>query len=110
MIFGLLANLFSCGAAEKTDLAALVQGGALVIDVRTPGEFSGGAIQGAVNIPYDEIAAKIGRVEADKNRSIIVYCHSGARSAVARKSLEQAGYTQVVDGGGFSKVWKILNK
>ncbi len=51
MIFGLLANLFSCGAAQKADLPALVQNGALVIDVRTPGEFSGGAVKGTINIP-----------------------------------------------------------
>jgi exodeoxyribonuclease V alpha subunit len=110
MIFGFLANLFSCGAAEKVDIPALVQSGALVIDVRTPAEFSGGAIQGAVNIPHDEIAARIGQVEADKSRPIIVYCRSGARSAVAKKSLEQAGYTQVVNGGGFSKVQKLLGQ
>lgn len=110
MIFGFLSNLFSCGAAEKVDLSALVQNGALVIDVRTPGEFSGGAVKGAVNIPYDEIAGKIGRIEADKNRAIIVYCHSGSRSSVAKKSLEQLGYTQVVNAGGFSKVRKVLNQ
>lgn len=110
MIFGFLANLFSCGAAEKVGIPALVQSGALVIDVRTPAEFSGGAIQGAVNIPHDEIAARIGQVEADKSRPIIVYCRSGARSAVAKKSLEQAGYTQVVNGGGFSKVQKLLGQ
>ncbi len=106
MIFEFLSNLFSCGAAEKADIPALVQNGALMIDVRTPTEFSSGAIQGAVNIPYDEI----GRVNVDKNQSIIVYCQSGARSAVAKKSLERAGYTQVVNAGGFSKVRKLLGQ
>lgn len=110
MIFGFLANLFSCGAMEKADIPALVQNGALVIDVRTPGEFSGGAIKGAVNIPYDEIAAKIGQVEADKSRPIIVYCRSGARAGVARKSLIQLGYTQVVNGGGISRMRELLGE
>ncbi len=110
MIFGFLANLFSCGAADKTNIPVLVQSGALIIDVRTAGEFSGGTIQGAVNIPYDEIAARIGKVEADKSRSIIVYCRSGARSAAAKKSLEQAGYTQVINGGGFSAMRKLLGQ
>ena len=104
MIFGFLANLFSCGAAEKVDLPSLVKDGALVIDVRTPGEFSGGAVKGAINIPYDEIVRKIGNVEPDKSRTIIVYCQSGSRSGAAKKSLERIGYTQVVNGGGFSKV------
>jgi len=110
MAFGFLANLFSCGAAQKDDILALVQGGALVIDVRTPGEFSGGAIKGAINIPYDVIAGKIGNIETDKNRAIIVYCHSGARSGAAKKSLERIGYTQVINAGGFSKVRKILGQ
>jgi phage shock protein E len=110
MIFGFLANLFSCGAAEKVDLPELVQSGALVIDVRTPGEFSGGAVKGALNIPYDEIARKISNVESDKSRPIIVYCRSGARSGAAKKSLDRAGYTQVVNGGGFSKVRKLLGQ
>jgi phage shock protein E len=110
MIFGFLANLFSCGAAEKVDLPALVQGGALVIDVRTPGKFSGGAIKGAINIPYDAIDGKVGGVESDKDRPIIVYCLSGARSGAAKKSLERAGYTKVVNAGGFSKVRKILGQ
>ena len=85
MAFGFLANLFSCGAAEKTDVPALVQSGALVIDVRTASEFSGGAIKGAINIPYDEIAARIGKVEPNKNRTIIVYCQSGGRATAAEK-------------------------
>ena len=108
MIFGFLADLFSCGAAGQADLPALVKNGALVIDVRTPGEFAAGVVDGAINIPYDEIAAKIGGVEPDKNRIIIVYCRSGARSDAAKKSLEQIGYTQVINAGSFSKVRKIL--
>jgi phage shock protein E len=67
----------------------------LIIDVRTAGEFSGGSIKSAINIPYDEIAGKIGRIETGKTRPIIVYCRSGGRAAAAKKSLEQIGYTQV---------------
>lgn len=110
MIFGFLANLFSCGAADKIDIPALVQSGALIIDVRTAGEFSGGHIEGAVNIPYDVIAGKIGTIETNRNRAIIVYCLSGARSGAARKSLEKIGYTQVINAGRFSKVRKILGQ
>jgi phage shock protein E len=110
MIFGLLANLFSCGAAPKADLPALVKSGALVVDVRTPREFSGGAVKGAVNIPYEVISGKIGSVETDKNRAIILYCLSGARSGAAKKSLERIGYTNVINAGRFSKVRKLLGQ
>lgn len=110
MAFGFLANLFSCSAAEKVDVPAFVQAGALVIDVRTSGEFSGEHIQGAINIPYDVIASEIGKIEADKNRAILVYCQSGRRSSAAKNSLEQIGYTQVVNGGAFSNVRKLLGQ
>lgn len=110
MVFGFLANLFFPGTKGKSDIPALVQGGALVIDVRTAGEFSGGSIKGAVNMPYDEISVKIGRVETDKNRTIIVYCQSGGRSAAAKKSLEKIGYTQIINGGGFSDLSKLLDQ
>lgn len=110
MAIGFLANLFSSGKAGKSDIPALVQSGAMVIDVRTADEFSGGAIKGAVNIPYDEIAVKIGRVETDKNRTIIIYCQSGGRSAAAKQSLEKIGYTQIVNGGGFSDMRKSLGQ
>jgi phage shock protein E len=110
MICGVFAKWLFFGAAEKADLPALVQGGALVIDVRTAGEFSGGAVQGAIHIPYDEIAGKIGAVEPDQNRVIIVYCQAGSRARAARKSLEQLGYTNVVNGGRFSKVRKLIGQ
>ena len=81
-----------------------------MIDVRTVGEFSGGHIEGAINIPYDVISHEIGKHEIDKAKSIIVYCKSGARSAAARKSLEHAGYTNVINGGGLHQMRKLLNQ
>ncbi len=74
----------------------------LVIDVRTPGEFSGGAFPEAVNIPLDDIMTGKGDFGSDLNREIIVYCASGARSAYAQQVLNQKGYTNVTNGGGIS--------
>lgn len=96
---GFLSNLFS-GGADKANLPQLIQDGALLIDARGPQEFAGGHIENAVNIPHDRIAQKIGDHEADKSRSIVVYCHSGARSAMAVRALKKTGYTQVENGGG----------
>jgi phage shock protein E len=110
MGIGILANLFSGGGAEKADVLSLVQNGARVIDVRTAGEFSGGHIKGAINIPYDVIVREIGKVETDKEKAIVVYCRSGSRSSAAKKSLQQAGYTQVVNGGSLSRMKKFLKE
>lgn len=73
----------------------------VIIDVRTPQEFAAGHIDGALNIPFDQIGEGILTVKAlKKNSTILVYCRSGRRSAVARSALEQLGYKRILDGGG----------
>lgn len=106
---GLIANCLFGGSADKgADIPVLVQGGALVVDVRTPGEFSGGHIENAVNIPYDNIIREIDRYVEDKDHSIVLYCRSGARAAVAKKSLIQAGYSSVVNAATLRNMRKLL--
>lgn len=72
--------------------------GALVVDVRSPGEFKAGAYPRAVNIPLAELSRRLG--ELPKDRSVIVYCASGARSAAAVRLLKTAGLTEVFNAGG----------
>lgn len=105
---GILANILFGGGGQQADIPALVSGGALVIDVRTPGEFAGGHINGAVNIPYNVIDRQIGSLAKKKEQPIIVYCHSGARSGHAMKTLVKMGYTQVVNGGSLRRMQKSL--
>jgi len=109
LLMGILGNLLFRGGADKgIDLPSMIKAGALVIDTRTAGEFAGGHVEGAINIPYDIIGNVIEKYENDKSTPIIVYCHSGARSAAARKSLENAGYTNVVNGGSLHHVQHAL--
>lgn len=75
----------------------------ILVDVRTPEEFRGGAIPTAVNIPVDQITDK--PPTQDKGALIIVYCRSGSRSAMAASMLKRSGYTNVVDFGGIGR-WK----
>jgi len=110
---GLIANLLFGSRAEskeQPDIAALIQDGALLIDVRSVGEFAGGHIDGAINIPHTRITQEIAKYETDKNRNIIVYCHSGARASVARNSLIKMGYSKVVNGGGLRSMRKQIEK
>ena len=83
----------------------MIAAGAIVVDVRTPDEFAAGSVPGAANIPIQDFAGRIAEVEklagGDKTRPIVVYCASGNRSSKAKTQLEAAGYTQVVNGGGF---------
>lgn len=63
--------------------------GAVVVDVRSPAEFASGHVEGALNLPVDELSARLGELPAD--RTVIVYCRSGARSARAAATLKAAG-------------------
>ncbi len=71
----------------------------LVVDVRTPGEFHGGAYPGAINIPLDELQSRLDEL-GSKDREITLYCASGARSAYGQRMLMQLGYNKVQNGGG----------
>ena len=78
---------------------------AVIVDVRTPEEFAAGHVDGAVNIPYDQISHGIASIKGLKKESpILLYCRSGRRSAIARTALEQQGFKQVMDGGGMSSL------
>lgn len=77
--------------------------GPLVIDVRTPMEFTMGAYPGAVNMSLDELMERTDEL-GDFHREIILYCASGARSAYGQRMLEQIGYTNVRNGGSLHDV------
>lgn len=93
---------------RKADLPSLLRQGALLIDVRTPGEFAAGHVEGAINVPLDQLTEKIGRRAKKKSTPIIVYCHSGSRSGMAKKLLLRQGYEQVVNGGSLHRMRAIL--
>jgi rhodanese-related sulfurtransferase len=82
-----------------TEAAALRDGGAFVLDVREPAEWADGHIPGATLIPLGELVDRVGEVPRD--RSILVVCHSGNRSAQGRDILLGAGFPSVtsLDGG-----------
>jgi len=76
-----------------------IQAGGFLLDVRTVGEFSRGHIEGATNIPIDEIRDRVG--ELPKDRTIIVYCLTGIRSYFVCRTLTQLGYLAMNFSGGY---------
>lgn len=85
----------------------LIAEGATVIDVRTSDEWTDGHLPTAHLIPVDEIAGRVAEVEqlaGGKDRPIVVYCGTGPRAATAKKRLEAAGFTRVVNGGGYRRL------
>ena len=87
--------LFRPSGKNRIDGASarqLVKDGAVLLDVRTPGEFAAGHLEGAINIPVQDLGKRMTELK-DKNKTVVVYCRSGARSASAAATLESAGYT-----------------
>lgn len=84
----------------------LVDQGALLLDVRTPGEFAAGHVEGAVNITHTEVADRLDEIRelqgGDAHKPIVVYCRSGRRSGIAKQDLEEAGFDRVTNLGGLS--------
>ncbi len=83
------------GSTIRDKIAA----GARVVDVRTPAEFMDGAYPGAVNIPLSILPLRMSELEP-KDKPIVLYCASGARSGQAARLLRQAGFTDVINAGG----------
>jgi phage shock protein E len=100
-----IKNLFGLGV--KTDYALLVKNGAIILDVRSKGEFDSGHIHGAINISVDQLRNNLNRLK-DKRKPIITCCASGMRSASAKSILLASGYTEVYNGGGWSSLQNKL--
>ena len=77
------------------------------IDVRTPEEFRSGHLQGAINIPVQNIRAAITAASPDKNAPLHLYCRSGRRVELALQELKAMGYTNITNHGGYQD---LLNK
>ncbi|MBL0189943.1 MAG: rhodanese-like domain-containing protein [Saprospiraceae bacterium] len=101
-MFDFLKKLFGSGGSEN--LRPLIENGAYLVDVRTPFEFSGGSVKGAVNIPLDKVQNNLAKFK-NKNQ-IIVFCRSGNRSGQAKSILAQNGITNVTNGG----TWQNVNQ
>lgn len=87
--------------SEKTDYAQLVKDGAIILDVRSKGEYAGGHIKGSINIAVDQLSSNLHKLK-DKNKAIITCCASGMRSTSAKNILKSNGFTEVYNGGGWS--------
>lgn len=74
-----------------------------LLDIREPEELADGIIEGAVNIPMDDVEARLG--EIPKDADIVVFCHLGGRSAFITKLLNALGYERAVNLSGGMEAW-----
>lgn len=85
--------LAGCSGIDDEVLRAAhvaVKNGAIILDVRTPKEFKAKHINGALNLPLQQLNKSY--VNIPKNKEIVVYCRSGNRSATASKFLRKLGF------------------
>lgn len=95
------------GLGNKTaDIQEFIEKQAVIIDVRTTGEFAAGHIKGSKNIPLDKIQSKLQEIKK-LNKPIIACCRSGARSGQATSFLKQNGI-ECINGGGWDSLEKQL--
>ena len=88
-----------CSLDSRAVVKEWIDKGALIVDVRTPEEFTAGHYEGSVNIPLGELESKID-LFGDKENHIVVYCRTGNRSGKAEDILKKNGYKNVINGGG----------
>jgi len=77
----------------------------VILDVRSPEEFAEGHIPGAINVPYDQVGARLGSLEPYRDAEVVVYCRTGRRAGVAEEVLREAGFESVVDLEGHMTGW-----
>lgn len=78
----------------------------ILLDVRTPGEYNRGKIEGSINVPVDNISNNIATIIPDKNKTLYVYCLSGARSDMTAELLKQLGYKHVFSMTNGLLMWR----
>jgi len=82
----------------------LIDNGALLLDVRSPGEYAAGHLPGAVNVPFNEVERHKEKLGGDTDREIVVYCAVGARASAAQRTLARMGYKRVFNAKSFQRM------
>ena len=78
----------------------------LLLDVRSPQEFAEGHVEGAINIPFNDLRKRVGELGEDKAREVVVYCRSGKRASFAERDLRKMGFSAVLHLKGDMLGWQ----
>lgn len=108
-VLGLVMLVKRLGLVSAQAARTHLKDGALVVDVRSPGEFSARHLPKAVNIPLDELQTRLPKRVPDKNQVLLLHCLSGTRSGMARRELKGMGYPNAFNLGSFGRAQRILS-
>jgi len=92
---------------DLVELQEQERGRIAVLDVREPGEVSGGAIEGSIRIPLGQLQSRLG--ELDRSGLLVVHCKGGYRSSIATSLLRRAGFHDIANLVGGFDAWKASN-
>jgi phage shock protein E len=96
------------GQISSKEAGEYLRNGAMLIDVRSMNEFESGHILQAYNMPLDRIDVLVPSAVRDKNKVLLLHCSTGVRSGMAKKKLEEMGYKNVFNLGGYERAGKIV--
>jgi phage shock protein E len=92
---------------KKVNLQEVILNGAVIVDVRTKGEYQSGHLKNSINIPLDSLEKNIKKL--NKNKPVITCCASGARSGAATRMLKSNGFEEVYNGGSWNSLKKYMS-
>lgn len=98
------------GDLSSEDASEYLKEGAVVIDVRSPGEYNAEHLRGTLNIPLDVVESAVPQRLGDKDQVLLLHCQSGVRSGMAVRKLKALGYTKVFNLGSFNRAKEIVAK
>ena len=108
LVTSMIGSLLSLSIyAQEIDTASAkkaIEKGAVIIDVRTDWEWSAGHHPDALHMQNTQLLEKINKAGIDKDQTIVLYCRSGKRAKKSTLDLQAAGYTNVINAGGFKEI------
>ena len=107
LIYSYVGDRLAGFKGVNTDEATrLFNDDAFMLDVRTAAEFKEGFIGSATNVSATELSSKMNQLPKDKEKPVLVYCLTGARSARSAATLVKEGYKNVFNLSGGINAWK----
>lgn len=100
-LLAVLLSVISCGDRGARDQTSGAAEAPVYVDVRTPAEFATGHVEGAINIPVEQMEQRYTELEQYRGQPMVVYCRTGRRSAIAIDVLKAKGFSRLENGGGF---------
>lgn len=99
----------AASAVSPADAVRLMNGGAVLVDVRSPNQFKDGHVSGARNVPGDQVAAGAPALDKFKDKTVIVCCENGITSGAAARKLTELGFKDVYNLRGGLSAWRQDN-